>query len=108
MNAIQPQQVAASNEAAQQHSTHTKIEALEFEGLNVEVLAIEKTDRWSIYRRLQELDIPCNCNIEKPLEAQIATPTAALQLWSIARYYRSSREQLLDFLDDCWQTRFYS
>ncbi|MBP0016148.1 MAG: hypothetical protein J7647_01170 [Cyanobacteria bacterium SBLK] len=85
-----------------------EIESLEIEGLKIEVLGIDKADRWSIYHRLQELEIPCNCDIEKPLEARIATPTAALQLWCIARRYRSSRHQLLDFLEDCWQTHSYT
>lgn len=108
MNAIQPDRAIASDETIQSDLSHLEIQSLETEGLNIEVLGIEKADRWSIYHRLQELEIPCNCDIEKPLEARISTPTAALQLWCIARRYRSFRHQLLDFLEDCWQAQSYT
>ncbi|MEA5470759.1 Asr1405/Asl0597 family protein [Spirulina sp. 06S082] len=93
--------------ATQSESAIADKEALQpvLEGLEIEVLAIEQTDRWSIYHRLQELGIPCNCAIAQPLEARIDSPTAALQLWSIAHRYRASQNELRDFLEDCWQTR---
>ncbi|WP_204104790.1 MULTISPECIES: Asr1405/Asl0597 family protein [Spirulina sp. CCY15215] len=95
MRATQSESAIADNEALQPV----------LEGLEIKILAIEQTDRWSIYHRLQELGIPCNCAIAQPLEARIDSPTAALQLWSIAHRYRASRNELLDFLEDCWQTR---
>lgn len=113
MNATQPERAIASDETLQPVLAGWEIkclelEGLEVEGLDVEILAIKKTDRWSIYHRLQELGIPCNCAIEKPLKAQIGTPTAALQLWSVAHRYRASRSQLLDLLEDCWQAKLDS
>lgn len=119
MNAIQPERETASEEIAKPTLTALELEGLEIKGLdiknleeigslNVELLAINKSDRWSIYRRLQELEISCHCEIEKPLKVRIGTPTAALQLWCIARRYRTSRHQQLDFLEDCWQAQSYT
>jgi hypothetical protein len=58
-------------------------------------------DRWQIYHRLMELNIPCKCSIGKPLEVTIATPTAAVQVWSVAQQHLG-RTQLVNWLDRCF------
>lgn len=65
-------------------------------------VTVKWTDRWLVYQRLQELSIPCQCNATQPLRAQIDSPLAALQLWSISQQLNASREQLVEHLQRCW------
>ncbi|AFY93360.1 Asr1405/Asl0597 family protein [Chamaesiphon minutus] len=58
-------------------------------------------DRWQIYHRLQELEISCNCSTGKPLTVSVETPTAAIQVWNVARQPSLDRCQLVDWLDRC-------
>lgn len=60
------------------------------------------SDRWYIYRRLMELEISCTCSTGKPLEVNVDTPTAAIQVWSVARQQLSERSQQLNWLDRCF------
>jgi hypothetical protein len=59
-------------------------------------------DRWQIYHRLTELKIPCKCSTGKPLEVTVDTPTAAVQVWSVARQQLVGRSQLVNWLDRCF------
>jgi hypothetical protein len=59
-------------------------------------------DRWQIYHRLQELEISCNCSTGKPLTVAVDTPTAVIQVWSVARQLSVDRHQLVDWLDRCF------
>jgi hypothetical protein len=60
------------------------------------------SDRWQLYRRLMELEISCKCSTGKPLEVTVDTPTAAAQVWSVARQQMMERSQLVDWLDRCF------
>ncbi|NJL00168.1 MAG: hypothetical protein HC838_14620 [Spirulinaceae cyanobacterium RM2_2_10] len=59
--------------------------------------------RWALYRRLQELAIPCQCGCDRPLKVAVDTPTAAIQLWSAIRRIEAPRPVHLDWLERCWQ-----
>jgi hypothetical protein len=59
-------------------------------------------DRWQIYHRLQELEISCECATGKPLTVAVETPTAAAQVWSVARQPSIGRSQLVDWLNRCF------
>jgi hypothetical protein len=67
-------------------------------------------DRWQIYHRLRELEISCECSAGKPLRVVVDTPTAAIQVWSVARQpsmlhgrgFANERSQLVDWLDRCF------
>ena len=59
-------------------------------------------DRWQIYHRLQELEISCKCSTGKPLTVTVETPTAAVQVWRVARQPTLDRSQLGDWLDRCF------
>ena len=65
-------------------------------------ITVSAIARWEVYRRLQELEIPCECNTESPLLVSIATPTAAIQVWSVVRQVTTSRHELASWLEDCW------
>lgn len=62
-------------------------------------------DRWQVYRRLQELAIPCECGTNQPLRYQIKDVTAAIQLWSVVRQLTVPRRELASWLEHCWQMR---
>ena len=68
-----------------------------------EQVQITCDDRWQVYYRLRSLDIKCQCSGFEPLQVCIATPTEALQLWSILSSISQSRLMLADRLQRCWQ-----
>ena len=70
-----------------------------------QIVEVSWADRWQVYQRLQELDIPCSCATEQPLMVHIANVTAAVQLWSVSRQLTQSRQDLLCWLEYCWQCR---
>lgn len=70
--------------------------------LHPEIVTVQWSDRWQIYHRLQSLDIPCQCKTNKPLQVKLEDTRAAIQLWSVARQYTASRQELIDWLDRCW------
>jgi hypothetical protein len=70
-------------------------------------LEIDLIERWNVYRRLQELSIPCQCSCGQPLKVEVASPTAALQVWSVIRRFTSSREIAIDALENCWKQVAY-
>jgi hypothetical protein len=70
-----------------------------------QVLEIALADRWQVYRRLQELSIPCRCGTNQPLSAQINNVTAAIQLWSVVRQLTVPRRELVYWLERCWRIR---
>lgn len=63
-------------------------------------------DRWQVYQRLQELDIPCWCETNQPLRVEIDNPTAAVQLWSVMRQLSASRQDLIWTLEYSWQSHY--
>jgi len=62
-------------------------------------------DRWQVYRRLQELEIPCQCRTNQPLRYQLNDVAAAIQLWSVVRQLTVERRELASWLERCWQIR---
>ncbi len=71
-------------------------------GCQGESLGGQPCDRWPIYFRLQELGIPCRCHSHGPLEAAIATPLQALQVWSVVHRHCTPRPALATWLEGCW------
>ncbi|MBD2459926.1 hypothetical protein H6G89_02605 [Oscillatoria sp. FACHB-1407] len=70
--------------------------------LSSQLIEIPICDRWQVYYRLQELGIPCTCLQDGSLWAEINSPLAASQLWSITFQLNASRSQLIDWLNRCW------
>ncbi|MBW4635094.1 MAG: hypothetical protein KME30_25305 [Iphinoe sp. HA4291-MV1] len=69
------------------------------------IVEVNWADRWQIYRRLQELDIPCWCETNQALTVEISNPTAAIQLWSVVRQLTAPRQDLIRNLKKCWRHR---
>ncbi|MBD2354113.1 hypothetical protein H6G41_05660 [Tolypothrix sp. FACHB-123] len=70
------------------------------------VLEVNWVDRWQVYQRLQELDIPCWCEPNQPLKVEISNSLAAVQLWSLMRQFTLKRQDLVWSLEKCWQSRY--
>ena len=70
------------------------------------VLEVNWVDRWQVYQRLQELDIPCWCEPNQPLKVEISNSIAAIQLWGLMRQFTLTRQDLIWSLEQCWQSRY--
>lgn len=68
-----------------------------------DVVEVNWAERWQVYLRLQELEIPCWCATNQPLQVHIADATAAVQLWSVIRQLTAPRQDLVCTLERCWQ-----
>ncbi|MFH7025827.1 MAG: Asr1405/Asl0597 family protein [Heteroscytonema crispum UTEX LB 1556] len=66
------------------------------------VLEVSWADRWVVYHRLQQLDIPCWCETNQPLKVAVSSPAVAIQLWSVVRQFTASRQDLISILQFCW------
>ena len=73
-----------------------------------QVAKINRSDRWSVYRRLQELKIPCWCPQDGTLWVQIDDCIDAILLRSIIQQFTSNRSELTDWLERCWSTQVLS
>ena len=68
-----------------------------------DIVQVSWLDRWQVYKRLQELEIPCWCAVDEPLRAQISTAKQVAQLASVLRQVSASRGELVQWLECCWQ-----
>lgn len=66
---------------------------------------IDRVNRWNVYRRLQELDMVCECGCDRPLTVAIHTPADALQVWSVVQATSQTKQSLADHLERCWKQR---
>jgi hypothetical protein len=70
------------------------------------VVDVNWADRWQVYQRLKELDIPCCCETNQPLQVEIANPLAFVQFWCVMRRFTACRQDLLSNLELSWQSRY--
>lgn len=68
----------------------------------VEVTTVAGSDRWTVYHRLQELGISCQCSLNKPLKVHLNNPLTGIQVWSVIKQTTASRPVLLQWLHQCW------
>ncbi|QSJ17213.1 hypothetical protein JYQ62_37200 [Nostoc sp. UHCC 0702] len=69
------------------------------------IVEVNWADRWQVYQRLQELDIPCWCETNQPLQVEIGNFTAGVQFWNVMRRLTASRQDLILHLEQCWRSR---
>ncbi len=67
---------------------------------------VQGSDRWSIYHRLQDLGISCQCGTNQPLKVPISHPLGAIQLWSVVQQTTATPSDLRQWLNHCWQLKF--
>ncbi len=72
-----------------------------------QVIEVDWLDRWQVYYRLKDLEIPCSCRSNQPLKASPNHTQAVIQLWSVTRQFTSNRQELIDWLNQCWQIKSY-
>lgn len=93
----------------QKHDNYQRFEqqnnALETDQQPNPVLTVKWIDRWDVFYRLRSLDIECQCFTNKPLLVNPHSPTTVAQIWSVARQFSTSRQQLIDWLDNCWEVQ---
>ncbi|MEB3216031.1 MAG: hypothetical protein VKN72_07230 [Nostocales cyanobacterium 94392] len=68
-----------------------------------QIVQIPRYQRWQIYHRLQELDIPCSCLSDGSLQVQVNNTITAILLRSIVIQFTASRPSLINWLERCWQ-----
>ncbi|MGG6293443.1 Asr1405/Asl0597 family protein [Leptolyngbya sp. AN02str] len=68
------------------------------------VVSINRSDRWLVCYRLQDLGIACNCLPDGSFRAQIDSPVDAIQLWSVMQQLTGSRTAHLNWLARCWRS----
>lgn len=76
-------------------------------GSNVlhQIVEIPYHQRWQIYHRLQELNIPCCCREDGSLQVQVNNWIAAILIRSTVIQFTASRLSLIDWLERCWQLK---
>jgi len=67
------------------------------------VLHIDRVERWNIYSRLQQLDVPCSCSNGQPLRVEVDTAASVIQLWSVVQQFTAPRHTLIKRLERCRQ-----
>jgi len=70
-----------------------------------EVGKISRSDRWIVHHRLQELTISCWCPADGTLWVEIEHGIDAILLGSIVQQLVASRQELIDWLERCWETK---
>lgn len=74
---------------------------------NSQIVTVEWAERWQVYHRLQAIEIECSCRMNEPLQAAPKSPQQAIQLWSIVKQVNSNRQDLVDWLNQCWKMKSY-
>ncbi len=69
-----------------------------------QVAKIHRSDRWSVHRRLQELNIPCWCPEDGALWVEIDSCIHAILLRSTIQQFINTRSESIAWLERCWST----
>lgn len=67
-----------------------------------QVTKIQRSDRWSVHRRLQELNIPSWCPADGALWIEIDSCIHAILLRSTIQQFVSTRSESIEWLERCW------
>lgn len=70
---------------------------------NTQIVQVNWSDRWQVYQRLQELEIPCWCASNQPLRVQIENFVAVAQFRSVLMQLSAPRQELIQWLERCWK-----
>jgi hypothetical protein len=68
-----------------------------------QVVQISQLDRWQVYRRLQELMIPCWCPKDGSLRVEVNNSIDAVLVRSTVLQFVASRSELVNWLERCWK-----
>ncbi len=70
---------------------------------HTQVISCDRSARWQVCHRLQELDICCDCLADGRLRVLANTPVALMQVRSVLQQWSMSRSALVGQLEKCWQ-----
>lgn len=70
-----------------------------------QIIDISWSERWQVYHRLKALEIECSCHTDKPLQAYLDNPKTAIQIWSVVKQCTANRQELIDWLNQCWDIK---
>ena len=70
-------------------------------------VTVKWSERWQVYHRLKALEVECYCRMNEPLQAAPNSPQQAIQLWSIVKQVTNTRQELVDWLHQCWRIKSY-
>lgn len=68
-----------------------------------QIVKVNRGDRWQVYYRLKALDIECTCQTDRPLMVYPNSPQAAVQIWSVTKQFSANRQELIGWLNQCWE-----
>ncbi|MGL5063375.1 MAG: Asr1405/Asl0597 family protein [Microcoleus sp.] len=71
------------------------------------IVSVSRIDRWQIHHRLQELMIPCSCPEDGSLRVEIHDWIGALLLRSVVQQFVASRQEMVHWLERCWNVDRY-
>ncbi|MGK7894278.1 MAG: Asr1405/Asl0597 family protein [Xenococcus sp. (in: cyanobacteria)] len=72
---------------------------------NLQIVTIEWSRRWQVYHRLKALEIECYCRMNEPLKVIPNSPQQLIQLWSIVKEVTNTKQELVEWLNQCWQIK---
>ncbi len=72
-----------------------------------EIVKVAWSDRWQVYHRLKALEIECSCQTDQPLQANLNNPKTAIQIWSVVKQCTANRQELINWLNQCWQIQYH-
>ena len=70
-----------------------------------QVAKINRSDRWTVYRRLQELSIPSWCPEDGALWVEIDSCIHAILLRSTIQQFINTLSESITWLERCWSTQ---
>lgn len=70
-----------------------------------QIISVNWLDRWQVYNRLKALEIECLCQTNQPLEVYPDNPQAIIQIWSVVKQLTAPRQELIDWLNQCWEIK---
>ncbi len=70
-----------------------------------QVVAVPRGERWSINRRLQELQISCACPTDGTLRVDVHHPVELMLVHSVVRQFTIPRQGGIAWLERCWKTQ---
>ncbi|VEP11966.1 conserved hypothetical protein [Hyella patelloides LEGE 07179] len=72
-----------------------------------QTIQINWSDRWQVYYRLQALEVECSCQTDRPLQVYLGNSQAVVQTWSVVKQFTANRQELIDWLNQCWIAKCY-
>ncbi|MBW4631057.1 MAG: hypothetical protein KME30_03870 [Iphinoe sp. HA4291-MV1] len=79
------------------------LQSCSFQASGEHIVQIPVSDRWQICHRLQELRIKSWCASDGSLRVQVNSCLTAILVRSIVLQFMGSRQELIDWLERCWQ-----